>query len=94
MTNIKTITTKEGLLSLKNPWEELLENTRNPSIYLDHSWMNFWITYLGKAHKPFILTIQQGERVSDIFPLALTSSPIKKLEFIAKDESDYLALTA
>lgn len=80
---------------INSNWEDLIKKSNSIAVFLMPAWITNWLRFLGKKHKSFIFAAWDGTNLVGIFPVAirrigLFPFSIKKLEFIGRDDGDYL----
>jgi hypothetical protein len=87
---LKKVDTLQGFKELKDSWDNLLEETSNPNIFLTWEWLYTWWEFYSAGYQLFILlALDQNENISGIAPFCLARiSPIrlKVLRFLGTEE--------
>ncbi|MBI4547778.1 MAG: GNAT family N-acetyltransferase [Ignavibacteriae bacterium] len=87
--HVQEIRDFEQLKSLEKEWNETLDKSKLPLLYLTHEWMVSWWKCLGKNGKQlFVLVVREGNEIIGIAPFMLVKerflgAPVKKIEFIS-----------
>ena len=70
---------------------DLLKSKDAIPIFHSKEWVINWLKFLGNKYEPFILTLYKEDKLQSFFPLAVRNSFFsRKLEFIGRDDGDYL----
>jgi CelD/BcsL family acetyltransferase involved in cellulose biosynthesis len=70
-------------------WNQLVEQTGTPSIFLSHEWLlTWWQCHKSESHRLLVLVVTDGEEVRGIAPLMEVRShiigiPVTRIEFIS-----------
>jgi CelD/BcsL family acetyltransferase involved in cellulose biosynthesis/dTDP-4-amino-4,6-dideoxygalactose transaminase len=81
----------ESIKTIKFQWGSFLEKSNFLPVYQTPTWIYTWLKFLGHRHKLFILTLWNGNELVALYPLGLKRTLfVKKLEFIGRDDGDYL----
>lgn len=99
----------EAVDAIAGAWDDLLERSRDPEIFLTHAWMRtWWEVYGGEgARQPLVLMVHDGPELIGLLPLqvrpvsGLGPARLRRLEFLGTGEdeadevcSDYLDVIA
>ena len=91
-----------GFEKLKAEWNELLEASSSPCLFLTWEWLYTWWKHLSQGRRLFIITVRDGGELAAIAPLTLRPPklarllPFRSLEFLGSGiiGSDYLDVIA
>ena len=95
MIEVSRIKDEEGLLKLKDIWDELLFSSRNNSIFLTWDWIYEWFKVYGEDRQLFVLVAKDEEQnILGIAPLILKTSKsifgkMRILEFFGTGEAKH-----
>jgi len=87
-----------GFEKLKAEWNELLEASSSPCLFLTWEWLYTWWKHLSQGRRLFIITVRDGGELAAIAPLILRPPtltrllPFRSVEFLGSGiiGSDYL----
>jgi len=95
---VETITSLEGLRSLRGEWTDLLTDSSADGLFLTWEWLSTWWKHLGGARRLSIVTVRRRGELIGLAPLAVTAgrraslAPFRSLTFLGTGSvgSDYL----
>jgi len=100
MMKIRVVTEYREFLELKDQWNDLLQKSLHPLVFLTHQWIDTWWKAFGTGKSLFILLVHDGNELTAIAPLMihegddiLLGKPriaikARKIEFIANVHSN------
>jgi CelD/BcsL family acetyltransferase involved in cellulose biosynthesis len=88
----------EGLLGLRDGWNELLRDSASDCLFLTWEWLATWWKHLSGDRRLFVVVVRSGPTLAAIAPLAIRPPaisailPFPSLEFLGTGSvgSDYL----
>jgi CelD/BcsL family acetyltransferase involved in cellulose biosynthesis len=89
MLEVQEITSIDEFRNLRTVWNETLEKSSCPVLYLTFEWMYCWWKCLGKTRKNlYVLVVRDGEDILGIAPFmevkdTIAGLPTRKIEFIS-----------
>jgi CelD/BcsL family acetyltransferase involved in cellulose biosynthesis len=99
----------EAVDAVAGAWDDLLDRSRDPEIFLTHTWMRSWWEVFGgeDERQPLVLLVHDGPQLIGLAPLqvrpvaGIGPARLKRLEFLGTGEdeadevcSDFLDLVA
>jgi CelD/BcsL family acetyltransferase involved in cellulose biosynthesis len=92
---VEAVVDLAAFTQMKDPWNQLLEESRSDSIFLTWEWLHSWWGRLSGARRLHILTVRRGTELVAIAPLAAMGTNwlgLSTLEFLGTGRvgSDYL----
>jgi len=100
MMKIRVVREYREFLELKDQWNDLLEKSLHPLVFLTHQWIDTWWKAFGTGKSLFILLVHDGNELTAIAPLMIhddedillgrphVAIKARKIEFIANVHSN------
>ncbi len=93
MLHVSEISTAEGFNDVKTDWDDLLQRSRNDSVFQTWEWLFTCWNNFGHGNQLLIAGVWDDERLIGLAPMQISSVyglPLRRLQFLGTHVSDYL----